>query len=155
MMKNLWKSDFQNFFSSLLIEKIENFLPKNSQKNFKFYVSKSINFSIYNEISKKKSKFWNFHFNFLWKSPHKINFKLFTSKKRRFTDVKCRKKPGGSFQEENVEHDSTRYTFLKSIRIMRNAQISELQKWRLSDIFKIRENPRKLGSPFFLKFLGL
>ena len=36
---------------------------------------------------------------------------------------------------------------------MRNAQISELQKWRLSDVFTFRKNPWKWGSPFFLKFL--
>jgi len=51
------------------------------------------------------------------------------------------KKPGGSFQEKNVEHDVTRYTFLKSIRIMRNAQISDFQNRRISGIFKISENP--------------
>ena len=140
MMKSLWKSDFQNFFSSLLIGKIEKNFPKKSQKIPNF-ISKFTNFSIYNEISKKKSKFRNFHFNFLWKSPHKINLKFFYIKKRRFTDVKMDKKPGGSFQEKNVEHDSTRYTFLKSIRIMRNAQISDFQNRRISGIFKISENP--------------
>ena len=38
-------------------------------------------------------------------------------------------------------YDETRYTFLKSIKIMRNAQISEFKKWRISDVFTFRKNP--------------